>query len=53
MACHKEVKVVGGTILTCHGWLPDKIIIGPHTTTQLVYFCDMLHAFQQKRSTIA
>lgn len=25
----KEVKVLGGTVLLCHGWLAVKIIIGP------------------------
>ena len=38
--CYRQVKAVGGSKLTCHGWLPITLQIGKDTTKQLVYICD-------------
>jgi hypothetical protein len=34
------VKAVGGSKLTCLGWLPITFKVGPNTTNQPVYICD-------------
>ena len=38
--CKKKVMAVGGSTLTCRGWLPVKFKIGSKTTQQPLYFCD-------------
>ena len=43
--CYKHVKEVGGSKLTCHGWLPITIRIGKNTTKQPVYICDKVDRF--------
>lgn len=37
---NKSVTAVGGTKLTCHGWIPVKFNIGKHVTKQPLYICD-------------
>ena len=39
-SCHKRVKAVGGSFLSCTGWLPVTFDIKGHCTTQPLYFCD-------------
>ena len=43
--CYKQVKAVGGSKLTCHGWLPVTFRIGKNTTKQPVYICDKVDQF--------
>ena len=43
--CYKQVKAVGGSKLTCHGWLPITFWIGKNTTKQPVYICDKVDRF--------
>ena len=43
--CYKQVKAVGGSKLTCHGWLPITFQIGKNTTKQPVYICDKVDRF--------
>ena len=38
--CYKEIRAVGGSILTCLEWIPLKFNITPYQTTQPVYICD-------------
>ena len=38
----KQVKTVGGKIITCKGWTPIKFQIDEHSTIQPVYFCDLV-----------
>ena len=42
---YKQVKAVGGSKLTCHGWLPMTFRIGKNTTKQPVYICDKVVRF--------
>ena len=47
----QKQKRVGSSILTCHGLLPVKFHIGPHTTIQNVYICDKVnHVYLGKAS---
>ena len=39
-SCQKRVKAVGGSFLSCTGWLPVTFDIKGHCTTQPLYFCD-------------
>ena len=43
--CYKQVKAVGGSKLTCYGWLPITFRIGKNTTKQPVYICDKVYQF--------
>ena len=43
--CYKQVKAVGGSKLTCHGWLPIIFWIGKKPTKQPVYICDKVDRF--------
>ena len=45
LTCYKQVKAVGGSKLTCHGWLPITFQIGKNTTKQPVYICDKVDRF--------
>ena len=38
--CAKKVMAVGGSILTCLGWIKAKISVGKHTTQQTLYICN-------------
>ena len=38
--CRKRVNAVGGSTLTCKGWLPAEFTIGNHTTRQPLFICD-------------
>ena len=38
--CNKRVKAVGGSILTCTGWLPVKFEVEGNATTQPLFICD-------------
>ena len=37
---NKQVKAVGGSILTCKGWFPVKFELGGYCTTQPLYICE-------------
>ena len=43
--CYKQVKAVGGSKLTCHGWLPITFRIGKNTKKQPVYIRDKVYQF--------
>ena len=38
--CYKCVKAVGGSVLTCKGWIPATFTIDGYTTTQPLYICE-------------
>ena len=38
--CHKRVKTVGGSILTCTGWIPVKFKVAGNATTQPLFICN-------------
>ena len=38
--CRKRVTAVGGSVLSCMGWLPVKFRIGTNETRQPLYICD-------------
>ena len=38
--CTKQVTAVGGSKLTCHGYIPVLFEIGQHSTKQRLYICD-------------
>ena len=40
--CRKKVTAVGGSTLTCRGWLPMRFSIRGHTTQQPLYVCDKI-----------
>ena len=40
LPCNKRVKTVGGSILTCTGWIPVKFEIEGHATTQPLFICN-------------
>lgn len=40
--CRKQVTAVGGSTLTCRGWLPVNFKIGGSTTRQPLYICDRI-----------
>ena len=38
--CIEVVSAVGGSKLSCPGWIPVKFIVGRHNTTQPLYVCE-------------
>ena len=38
--CNKRVKAVGGSTLTCAGWIPVKFELAGHATTQPLFICN-------------
>lgn len=38
--CNKKVMAVGGTILTCKGWIMSHFLVGEQSTQQKLYVCD-------------
>ena len=40
--CHKKVTAIGGSSLSCKGWLPRHFMINNHITKQLLHFCDKI-----------
>ena len=38
--CNKQVTAVGGSQITCIGWLPMTFEIGSHSTKQPLYICE-------------
>ena len=40
--CQKQVRAVGGSKLSCSGWLPIEFQIGDKTTKQPVYICNQV-----------
>ena len=38
--CHKTVRAVGGSTLTCKGWVGIEFEVGGNTTHQPLYVCD-------------
>ena len=41
--CTKKVTAVGGSVLTCIGWLPAQFQIGSNTTRQPLYICQKIN----------
>ena len=48
--CSKQVRAVGGSVLTCQGWLPTRFSIGSNTTQQPLYICDKVDRIYFGRS---
>ena len=40
--CKKKVTAVGGSVLSCIGWLPAQFRIGSNTTRQPLYICQKI-----------
>ena len=40
LPCRKRVSAVGGSVLTCQGWLPVKFNVEGNITEQPLYICD-------------
>ena len=40
--CNKKVTAVGGSVLSCMGWLPVEFRIGNNTTRQPLYVCQKI-----------
>ena len=38
--CNKVVSAVGGSKLSCPGWIPVEFTVGKHSTTQPLYVCE-------------
>ena len=38
--CQKKVMAVGGSILTCRGWIMTSFKVSPLSTTHRLYICD-------------
>ena len=38
--CNKQVRAVGGSTLTCFGWIPITFSINHHSTVQHLYICE-------------
>ena len=42
LPCNKKVTAVGGSVLTCHGWLPVQFKIGTNISRQPLYICEKI-----------
>ena len=40
IASKKVVRAVGGSTITCKGWLPVQFTVGERSTKQALYICD-------------
>ena len=51
--CNKQVRVVGGTVLKCLGYIPAAFTIGKHSTRQRLYICEgVSRIFLSRRACI-